>query len=175
MSEDLLSYWLKTATLKKCQLVSYLWGFLPLLQTTLTFFFFTFFLLIQLFSKFSNCSRIRHGVVITTFPYKIMQIDNTMLSSSNGSFLVSGKKCLCEKQIHANLPWNQAVSHLKHSNNATKAPCILLLGVYSSDSIGFRDERAGVGGYESKSWMMDRKKAGEWETCCCRKTCAAKC
>lgn len=52
---------------------------------------------------------------------------------------------LC-KQNHANLPWNQAVLHLRHSNNATKSPCILLLGVYSTDSIGFRDERAGVGG-----------------------------
>lgn len=38
---------------------------------------------------------------------------------------------------------------------------VLLLGVHSSDSIGFRDERAGVGGYESKSQRTERKKAGE--------------
>lgn len=59
--------------------------------------------------------------------------------------------------------WNQAIPHLRHFNNATKPPCILLLGVYSSDTAGFRDERLGmVGGdvgvgYESKSWRMEKK------------------
>ena len=50
------------------------------------------------------------------------------------------KNILCEKQNHANLPWNQAIPHLRRPNNATKPPCILLLGIYGTDSIGFRDE-----------------------------------
>lgn len=58
--------------------------------------------------------------------------------------------------------WNQAIPHLRHFNNATKPPCILLLGVYSSDIAGFRDERVGVvvgegGGDESKSWRIEKK------------------
>lgn len=76
--------------------------------------------------------------------------------------MVSGIKSLCEKQTHANLPWNQAVPHLRHSNNATKPPCILLLGVYSSDSIGFRDERAGVGDMKvNHEGCIERKLANE--------------
>lgn len=72
-----------------------------------------------------------------------------------------GGNVFVRKQNPANLPWNQAIPHLRCSNNATKPPCILLLGVYSFNTTGFKDERAGAGGYESKSWKMERKKAGE--------------
>lgn len=96
-----------------------------------------------------NCKN-RHGMVISTWCYKITQIHDIFLKGVSGA-----KNAFVRNKTMQTFTWNQAIPHLRHFNNATKPPCILLLGVYSSDTAGFRDERlgmVGVGGCGGGVW-----------------------
>lgn len=104
----------------------------------------------------------------------LVTLDNVK-PPENRNFLkvVSGKKCLCEKRNHANLPWNQAILRFRHSNNATKSLrtcCWEFTALTPLDSAmkeqEWGDMKVNHGGWKEKeSWRM--RDMLVWADVCC--------